>query len=218
VSTAPASSAEAVCPYCRAGFEPDEEIHPCPACGTPHHADCFAENRGCTIFGCTAAPADDPRITLTPTNLQPSTPGPASPFATSSIYNFRQPYTPQLPQASVPPQLPIPPPPMPAGSVPPPPFAGTPAAYPLGYGAFQQPYPSYTYGDIRPKSRVTFVLLAVFLGSFGVHNFYTGYTKKAAIQLCLSILTCFWATPITWIWAIVEACTITADDDGVPLT
>nr|WP_246301692.1 TM2 domain-containing protein [Granulicella arctica] len=78
------------------------------------------------------------------------------------------------------------------------------------------PYADISY--IRPKSRVVFVLLAVFFGAFGAHNFYAGYNKKAVIQLCITLCTCFYASLISWIWAIVEACTVTADDDGVQLT
>ncbi len=192
---------EAVCPYCRAEFEPDEEVKACPACGTPHHADCFAENGGCTIFGCTAAPAEEAKITLTPTDLAP----PAAPsFPGSSLYNFRTPYQAAGPALPVP--AAAPPPPRPDGSPEPPPLVVA-------------PYPAYAYASyVRPKSRVAFILLAVFLGSFGAHNFYAGYNKKAAIQICLTLFTCFYASPITWIWAIVEACTVSTDDDGVALT
>ena len=33
------------------------------------------------------------------------------------------------------------------------------------------------------KSKVAAGLLAIFLGAFGVHNFYLGYTGKAVAQL-----------------------------------
>jgi hypothetical protein len=29
------------------------------------------------------------------------------------------------------------------------------------------------------------------------------------------LFTCFYGSFISWIWAIVEACTVTHDDDGV---
>lgn len=38
------------------------------------------------------------------------------------------------------------------------------------------------------KSKMVAGLLGIFLGAFGVHNFYLGYTSKAVLQLCLSIL------------------------------
>lgn len=68
---------------------------------------------------------------------------------------------------------------------------------------------------IRRRSRLTFILLGVLLGPFGAHNFYAGYTKRAVIQLLITILTCFWAGIISWIWAIFEICTVTYDDDGI---
>lgn len=38
------------------------------------------------------------------------------------------------------------------------------------------------------KSRVTAGLLGIFLGSFGVHNFYLGYTTKAVTQLVCTMV------------------------------
>ena len=44
-----------------------------------------------------------------------------------------------------------------------------------------------TYGSNGVKSKVAAGLLAIFLGGYGVHNFYLGYYKKAVVQLCLVI-------------------------------
>ena len=63
-------------------------------------------------------------------------------------------------------------------------------------------------------SRVAFVLLGIFLGIFGMHNFYAGYNKKAAIQLAITVMTCFYGAVISWIWAIVEVCVIGQDAEG----
>jgi len=74
------------CPYCRAEITPTEQAQVCPACQTPHHADCWRENRGCTVFGCSLAPPDEERIAVTlpasaQTNRQSNlTPTPASPY------------------------------------------------------------------------------------------------------------------------------------------
>jgi TM2 domain-containing membrane protein YozV len=62
------------------------------------------------------------------------------------------------------------------------------------------------------KSKIAAGLLGIFLGSFGVHNFYLGYTSKAVIQLVLSIVgiltTCLIIGSVillgTWIWGLVE--------------
>jgi TM2 domain-containing membrane protein YozV len=68
---------------------------------------------------------------------------------------------------------------------------------------------------IQRRSRLTYILLGVLLGAFGGHNFYAGYTKRAVIQLLVTVLSCFFGGIISWIWAIVEVCTVTQDDDGV---
>lgn len=51
------------CPYCREGIAEFNRTE-CSSCRTPHHADCWQENGGCTIFGCKEAPADDPKIAI----------------------------------------------------------------------------------------------------------------------------------------------------------
>ncbi|MCD7835347.1 MAG: TM2 domain-containing protein [Lachnospiraceae bacterium] len=38
------------------------------------------------------------------------------------------------------------------------------------------------------KSKIVAGLLGIFLGCFGVHNFYLGYTQKAVIQLVLTLV------------------------------
>jgi TM2 domain-containing membrane protein YozV len=65
------------------------------------------------------------------------------------------------------------------------------------------------------KDRVAYVLLAVFLGNLGIHNFFAGYTSRAVAQLLICLLTCGIGGIATWIWAIVEACTVTQDAKGV---
>lgn len=68
--------------------------------------------------------------------------------------------------------------------------------------------------NANAKDRVAYVLLAVLLGC-GIHNFYAGYNTKGIIQLLVSILTCGLGWIFMWIWAIVEACTVTKDANGV---
>jgi TM2 domain-containing membrane protein YozV len=38
------------------------------------------------------------------------------------------------------------------------------------------------------KSKIIAGLLGIFLGAFGAHNFYLGYTQKAVIQLVATIV------------------------------
>jgi len=77
------------------------------------------------------------------------------------------------------------------------------------------PYSSPAYShNTDAKDRVTYVLLAVLLG-IGIHNFYAGYTTRGIIQLLVSILSCGILWFFMWIWAIIEACTVTQDANGV---
>ncbi len=45
----------AICPICGCGFEESDEIRICPDCKTPHHIECWSENRGCSTYGCASA-------------------------------------------------------------------------------------------------------------------------------------------------------------------
>jgi TM2 domain-containing membrane protein YozV len=203
------------CPYCRSAYELDDEIVTCPECATRHHADCLKENGGCTVFGCSQAPADEPAISVSRQELtgqEPAAQQPAPAAAPPSFLNLSGPEaTPEAPG-------PTPPPPRPAGAAPPPPGLHTSHVPVITYPTFggyapREPAPADSYAP--RKSRVVFVLLAIFLGAFGGHNFYAGYVKKAVIQLCITILSCFAGSFVSWIWAIVEACVINQDDDGV---
>ncbi|MBQ7358780.1 MAG: TM2 domain-containing protein [Lachnospiraceae bacterium] len=77
----------------------------------------------------------------------------------------------------------------------------------------------------QQKSKIVAGLLGIFLGTFGVHNFYLGYTKKAVIQLVLCIvgilLSCIGIGAILVfgieIWGLVEGIMILVgkiDKDG----
>lgn len=68
----------------------------------------------------------------------------------------------------------------------------------------------------KGKNKWVFVLLGVFLGGFGVHNFYAGYIARGVIKILITIVSMgllFW---ISWIWAIVEICTVRIDAVGYP--
>ncbi|HSM88380.1 MAG TPA: NINE protein [Candidatus Limnocylindrales bacterium] len=195
----------AVCPYCRGAVEDAErEATVCAGCGTPHHADCYAENGGCTVFGCSAAPEEEPGISVSGADL-------ATPALAGGM------------QA----QAPV------ARSAPPPPLNGAataaPAAVPLssaGSVLFRPApvVPSVAAAapaniDLTPdpnaKHQSTFILLGVFLGMFGGHSFYAGYKNKAFVQLGISVLTLGFASPMIWVWAIIDVFTIQEDVAGV---
>ncbi|MEI6247570.1 MAG: TM2 domain-containing protein [Verrucomicrobiota bacterium] len=66
-----------------------------------------------------------------------------------------------------------------------------------------------------PKSRTVYILLAVFLGAYGVHNFFAGDKKAGLIKLLVTFLTCFIGALPMGIWAIVEAINVKKDANGV---
>ena len=68
------------------------------------------------------------------------------------------------------------------------------------------------------KSKMAAGLLGIFLGGWGIHNFYLGNTKRAVIQIIVTIVTCgagaFWGL----IEGIMILCgSINTDANGVPL-
>ena len=82
----------------------------------------------------------------------------------------------------------------------------------------------------KDRYRIAAGLLGIFLGGFGVHNFYLGYTGKAVTQLVLSIVGCILCCVVVgifmvmgvWIWSLVEAVMIltgkiNTDGKGNPL-
>ena len=76
--------------------------------------------------------------------------------------------------------------------------------------------------DSAYKSKITAGLFGIFLGSFGVHNFYLGYNGKAVAQLLLTVLTCGMLSFVSSIWGLIEGIliltgTIKEDAEGKPL-
>ncbi|MCX7591466.1 MAG: TM2 domain-containing protein, partial [Kiritimatiellae bacterium] len=54
------------------------------------------------------------------------------------------------------------------------------------------------------KSKIAAGLLAIFLGSLGIHKFYLGYTKEGLIMLLISVLTCGIGAGIMSIIGLIE--------------
>ena len=198
-----------VCPYCRAPISSDENAMACEGCGTPHHADCYAENGGCTIFGCKCAPAEEPKLSVSAPEL-------VSVAAAAPV-----------PAVQAPAAAPPPPPPAPANGS----GVGTSSSsssveelqqitnrvVPSMFGSFTEtpdaPEPAPIPGP--PKSRTTFIVLGALLGAFGAHNFYAGYRNKAIAQFCITVFTLGFAGPMSWIWAIIDICTVERDSKDV---
>jgi len=194
----------AVCPYCRTPIE-EGQASVCEGCGTPHHPECLEENGGCTLFGCKFAPPDDPKLQVTRTDLSH-----AAVMSTQTSYavgtGFGDVAGPIAVMSVTEDALAPPPPPPPAMP------ADHPVEAPLvPTGASTL----FAAPQVAPKSRLVFIILGIFLGVFGVHNFYAGYYKRGVAQLCLTVLTVFYASAITWIWALVEVCTVDRDRNNI---
>jgi len=56
--------------------------------------------------------------------------------------------------------------------------------------------------DNNQRSAIAGGLLGIFLGVYGVHNFYLHYTGKAVVQLILGLTIIF--APTSAIWGLVE--------------
>ena len=82
------------------------------------------------------------------------------------------------------------------------PDANQQAAYAAGQQAYGQPAYGQPFAVGAPKQWIVAVLLAFFLGTLGVHNFYLGYTTKGIIQLVLTIT--FIGLIVSGIWAFID--------------
>jgi len=74
---------------------------------------------------------------------------------------------------------------------------------------------------VRPtKSRGIFIILGLFFGCLGVHNFYAGYYAKGAAQLAITILLGWFIIGfvVTAVWALIEICIVTEDADRERMT
>ena len=97
---------------------------------------------------------------------------------------------------------------------------GQPGYEQAAYAAGQQAYGQPVVG--APKQWIVAVLLAFFLGTLGIHNFYLGYTTKGIIQLVLTItvIGIFVSGPwalIDFIMLIMRSGSYATDAQGQPL-
>ena len=77
--------------------------------------------------------------------------------------------------------------------------------------------------NLNAKSKMAAGLLGIFLGAFGIHNFYLGYTGKAVGQLLMTVLSCGILSIVSGIWGLVEGIMILSggintDANGNPLS
>ena len=88
--------------------------------------------------------------------------------------------------------------------------------------AYGQPAYGQPFAAGAPKQWIVAVLLAFFLGTLGIHNFYLGYTTKGIIQLVLTItvIGIFVSGPwalIDFILLIMRSGSYATDAQGQPL-
>ena len=92
-----------------------------------------------------------------------------------------------------------------------------------GVAFVQQAAPQAAPAPAQPaapgaKSKMAAGLLGIFLGAWGIHNFYLGNTSRGVIQIVVTIVTC----GIGGIWGLIEGImilcgSINTDANGVPL-
>lgn len=75
-------------------------------------------------------------------------------------------------------------------------------------------------GARSTRSRLVFVLLALFLGGLGIHNFYAGYGGRGVTQLMIMLFTGWLGIGIliNGIWALIEIVAVDTDADGLRMT
>ena len=63
------------------------------------------------------------------------------------------------------------------------------------------PAPSpYGVAPYEPKQKLVAGLLGIFIGGFGIHSFYLGFTTKGIIQIVVTLVTCGLGS----IWGLIE--------------
>ena len=72
---------------------------------------------------------------------------------------------------------------------------------------------STTSSDPNAKSKLAAGFFGIFLGAFGVHNFYLGFTGKAVAQLLITVLSCGILSPVSAIWGLIEGIMILSSND-----
>ncbi len=70
------------------------------------------------------------------------------------------------------------------------------------------------------KSRVAYILLGLFLGMLGIHNFYAGHSGRGIAQLLLTLLTGWLLIPLVVValWVLIELVATDTDGMGLPMS
>ena len=69
---------------------------------------------------------------------------------------------------------------------------------------------------VASKSRTAYVLLGLFLGGLGIHNFYAGYAGRGVAQLLITLFGGWMCFPwiAVMVWVLIEVCSVTHDAQG----
>ena len=76
--------------------------------------------------------------------------------------------------------------------------------YDTTMGQIASPNPMVMQSHMMQKSKMAYLLLGIFVGWLGVHNFYIGHTSRGIAQLLITVLTIGILAFIPAIWAIIE--------------
>ncbi len=70
------------------------------------------------------------------------------------------------------------------------------------------------------KSRAVYIVVGLFFGLLGIHNFYAGYNGRGLTQLLISIVTGWLILPlfVVAVWVLAELFAVDRDASGELLT
>jgi TM2 domain-containing membrane protein YozV len=74
-------------------------------------------------------------------------------------------------------------------------------------------------GEPKPRRRLVYALLGIFLGFTGVHNYYARHWLTGLLQMLLSIATFLLGFGViaSWVWAVVEAVLVRRDGNDLEM-
>jgi TM2 domain-containing membrane protein YozV len=73
----------------------------------------------------------------------------------------------------------------------------------------QGDFATQSYYAFKQKSDIAFKriaagILALLLGTFGIHKFYLGFVGTGLIMLLISVLSCWILSPVVWLIGVIE--------------
>lgn len=160
------------CPVCQNAIQPGAPAVACPACGVPHHTECWKGNQGCSTAGCTvrigaSQPTQHAAQPLTQRAAAPQPPPPIAPASCPRCGFQLGPFDKECPRCA---RL------GPANAVPQGPYQPRPGAGP--YGRPQQPATPY-FDPAGFWIRVAAAMIDGIL--FGVLFLFVAWPKMASM-------------------------------------